>query len=511
MNRGLLLVGLLAASVGWSECPVGAAEDLQKWLESDLPPLFDVKKEPPFVISSLSIRRNDIGQELLRGEYRRSWLITVLPREVKLVILPSGGGRYALSLWGPAGIVNGPQSSDVIGGISDNLLDFRGQIPGGARAYLEMLLETPGSAAPRFRISRVHWLGTDEQLVSAVKQGPPPQIERGVSADVKTVELPADTHLIRGVPLRFFLGGFHRKATVWGDSADGPVTVLVFLARPGGLYHPWIAQAERKDLRVEPGVLDELTQNDDFFRDAFQTAQRNLERHDAPRKLVPAAEHPIAAGQRLMQFSLGSLESVEAVAKPDNGVVLVRSPKGGKESRRELAHLYVDPTPAPVQQSSTGGEPNSTTSPANPKPAPDSFVKLEADAKLKVKDRLKASWGGRWYEVEVLEVVGKDKVRIHWIGWGSNWDEVRAVNSLFRDPNAVSADGKPVESFRTWHDSSGTFELEAALVEVQDDNVVLRRKSDGKLITIPRTGLSDSDQEFVRATASPAKKKQPPK
>jgi outer membrane protein assembly factor BamB len=52
-------------------------------------------------------------------------------------------------------------------------------------------------------------------------------------------------------------------------------------------------------------------------------------------------------------------------------------------------------------------------------------------------------------------------------------------------------------AFRTWSDSTGRFQIEAALVTVKDGAAVLERKG-GDTISVPLTRLSREDQKFVR-------------
>jgi hypothetical protein len=51
--------------------------------------------------------------------------------------------------------------------------------------------------------------------------------------------------------------------------------------------------------------------------------------------------------------------------------------------------------------------------------------------------------------------------------------------------------------FRRWRDTTGRFSVDAALVAVNQDWVVLRKK-DGQTINVPLAKLSDSDIEFVK-------------
>lgn len=57
---------------------------------------------------------------------------------------------------------------------------------------------------------------------------------------------------------------------------------------------------------------------------------------------------------------------------------------------------------------------------------------------------------------------------------------------------------------REWADSTGAYKVEATLVKVEGDKVVLRR-SDGDTVTIPISRLSAADQKFVRSLTDPKK------
>ena len=52
------------------------------------------------------------------------------------------------------------------------------------------------------------------------------------------------------------------------------------------------------------------------------------------------------------------------------------------------------------------------------------------DTPLEPGDRLFAQDGLRWKEAEVVKVRPDGRVKIHWIGWDSNWDEVVERNQL---------------------------------------------------------------------------------
>jgi len=65
---------------------------------------------------------------------------------------------------------------------------------------------------------------------------------------------------------------------------------------------------------------------------------------------------------------------------------------------------------------------------------------------------------------------------------------------------AESDGGEDSVSFRKWTDRTGKFSVQAALVEVRDEVVQLRR-DDGKVISVPIDKLSDADQRFLGSQA----------
>lgn len=51
---------------------------------------------------------------------------------------------------------------------------------------------------------------------------------------------------------------------------------------------------------------------------------------------------------------------------------------------------------------------------------------------------------------------------------------------------------------RTWTDASGKFKVEAELIKVSGEDLIIRRVDDGREITLPITKLSPADQTFVK-------------
>ena len=117
--------------------PISLLGQETNWLAKYLPPQFE--GGTPFTIKQVEISRNHVDQEIIKAEYERTpAVIRTLAKEIKLVILPVGGGRY--EAWSDPGIAISPRQSRTINGITDSLLDYRGKIPDGARAYIEMTL-----------------------------------------------------------------------------------------------------------------------------------------------------------------------------------------------------------------------------------------------------------------------------------------------------------------------------------------------------------------------------------
>jgi hypothetical protein len=61
---------------------------------------------------------------------------------------------------------------------------------------------------------------------------------------------------------------------------------------------------------------------------------------------------------------------------------------------------------------------------------------------------------------------------------------------------ASAAPAEPLDGFRTWTDTSGKFSIEAILVNVDGENVQLRRR-DGVAVTVQKSKLSDADRRAL--------------
>lgn len=67
----------------------------------------------------------------------------------------------------------------------------------------------------------------------------------------------------------------------------------------------------------------------------------------------------------------------------------------------------------------------------------------------------------------------------------------------------------PDDEHRTWTDTTGKFKVEAAFIRVVDDKVELRRKDNGKTLSLALDKLSKADAALARRLAAEAAKPKP--
>ena len=72
------------------------------------------------------------------------------------------------------------------------------------------------------------------------------------------------------------------------------------------------------------------------------------------------------------------------------------------------------------------------------------------------------------------------------------------IAALGGDAAAASASPAAESKYRIWSDVTGTYQVEAELVEATDAEVRLRMKKDGKIVPVPRDKLSEKDREFLK-------------
>jgi hypothetical protein len=443
--RRVVMTGVLgiAAAGALSATNVAIAAERDAWLSQGLPPLIDPAKEPAYAITSLKIERNHVDQEVLSGTVERKWLVTTLPESVKLVILPVRGGRYAHYV--NVG-VNGPRESDRLGGVVGGLLDWRGKIPGGARVYLEMKAASPVKEQPAVRLSAPYWFGTEKELAAAMKKGDPPAMDEATSPSLETAPAPADVALPKGTPVWVATGERKSSGVVYENAAAGePVSVLTYLARPGGIYLPYVLKADREKLELETSALEAAKSNDPAIAANFRKYDQRLSAGEAPKRLSSAPEKEIEEGTRLVGFTLHGMEPFVAMGQATDGVVKIQSPKGGQPLEKRLQDLYLDPAPEEIKPAvaATAAAPTATAPagmPNTPQSEPSKAADPQAialDYEIKKGDKFAAKWAGQFYPVEVVSLEPDGNVKIHWIGYTDAWDQVIPRSELF------SVDQKP--------------------------------------------------------------------
>lgn len=75
---------------------------------------------------------------------------------------------------------------------------------------------------------------------------------------------------------------------------------------------------------------------------------------------------------------------------------------------------------------------------------------------------------------------------------------MRCNNGWFGAALLILVTGAAFAEVRTWSSAGGKFQVEAEMVSIQDDKVLLR-STDGKELSVPLNKLSEADREFVKA------------
>src|SRR5688572_5274584 len=73
--------------------------------------------------------------------------------------------------------------------------------------------------------------------------------------------------------------------------------------------------------------------------------------------------------------------------------------------------------------------------PAEALPVQPSGIPVSPSTPLRKGTRVLVNWQGSWWRGEVLDVESDDRVRIHYVGWDSSWDETVPRGSLQVDPS----------------------------------------------------------------------------
>jgi hypothetical protein len=337
-----------AASTGTasavSEPPAAAPSDEQvaTWLAGDLPPLVDGAAAPPVKLSAPKIEPNEFGQEILTAEYERPAVVRTVAADLELVLLSGTGGRE--SVYVNPGLLIQPQNAGQIHGITQNLIDYRGRLRSGMRAYLEMrpAAVNPAAAKPA-RVSNVVWLGTEEQLLGAMKQGQPPPAKKTATSEPALHEIPAGK-IEKGTPLWMRCGDRWARGYALEDADGERIKLLIYLVRRDKPYLPWVADLPRQDLRIEQEALREFKHDPHSFHDLADANDAKLSRHGSPNRLehVDAANLPV--GTAVLEFWNGMLDPCRTTAPiKDGSIAIQRVGLDNAQMTKPAADLFLDP------------------------------------------------------------------------------------------------------------------------------------------------------------------------
>jgi hypothetical protein len=121
----------------------------------------------------------------------------------------------------------------------------------------------------------------------------------------------------------------------------------------------------------------------------------------------------------------------------------------------------------------------------------------------------------KWSVQKVIRELPDGKIEIEAVNTKKHYQRARSTLSLapdfveqpFVSPDELAAFRRQIAGdspsapataeFRTWQDATGKFSIEAKYVGMDGDNVVLRRKDNDAEIKVPRSRLSQSDQQFL--------------
>ncbi len=84
-----------------------------------------------------------------------------------------------------------------------------------------------------------------------------------------------------------------------------------------------------------------------------------------------------------------------------------------------------------------------TTSEPTASAAPSASAPAEEKSVYAVGDKVDVIWQGSPYKCTVLAVLPNDKYKIHYVGWGSNWDEVVGLDRIVGAKGAPKPAAKP--------------------------------------------------------------------
>lgn len=320
-------------------------QDAKGWLESGLPPISEEIADAPVKLFNAQIQQNEFGQELVSVSYERPKVVRTMAAQLTLVLLPATGGRQELYV--PNGLLIQPQSEGKIGGITDQLLNHRGRVSAGIRAYLEMRAATMNGTGQRpIRVSEVCWIGDAQQLSDATKRTDSGTATQNVP-QVQLKPVPKGT-LFSGTPLWVKCGDRWARGQVLADAEGEAVRLFIFLVRRDNPYLPWELSVLRSELRMEEAAVSEYTRDPKSFQDMADSLDSKLSRIGAPKKLQHVNPSELALNTPVLDFWNGMLDPCRVIGPTENGITPIkRVGLDNAEMSKPTKGLFFDPLASP--------------------------------------------------------------------------------------------------------------------------------------------------------------------
>ncbi len=320
-----------------------APGQIESWLNTNIPPLAEEIAASPIKLSAPELIANEFGQETLSVAYKRPVVVRTMAAELNLVLLPANGGQARVFAM-PSTLIQ-PIDSGTIRGITSGLLDYRGKINHGIRAYLEMKQATMNMGSGKAsRVSDVIWFGTQEQLAEAARKGPPPAVTSAAGPTSPALQTVPTGEIPKGTPLSMRCGDRWARGFAAEASGGDRVKLLVYLVRRDKPYMPWTVELPRTELRMEPDALADLQRNPAGFAEIATSNEMKLSRHGVPNKLVPVNPGTVQAGTAVLDFWNGMLDPCKATGPVQDGAVPIqRVGLDNAKMVKPVAGLFLDP------------------------------------------------------------------------------------------------------------------------------------------------------------------------
>lgn len=332
-----------SASSSEPKAALPSQEEIEHWLTAGVPPLADEIADAPVKLLEPTLEQNEFGQEILSVRYDRPKVVRTMASELTLVLLPTSGGRA--DVYVAPGMLVQPQSSGKITGITAGLLDYRGHLRSGMRAYLEMRAATIGGPAPQAqRVSEVIWLGSNDQLAAAIQKGSPAEVSPKAAVPEPALQPAPSGKIAKGTPLWMRCGDRWAQGHALEDSDGDKVRLLMYLVRRDKPYQPWVVDLPRSQLRIEKEAVSEFQRDPNAFHDLADADQSKLSRHGVPNKLEPVDPNHLPEGTAVLDFWNGMLDPCRTTGDVKDGAVPIqRVGLDNAQMVKSAKELYLDP------------------------------------------------------------------------------------------------------------------------------------------------------------------------